>query len=202
MADDAIDFWFSTGSTYTYLTVSRLEQVAAKEGVRFNWRPFSVRQIMREQNNTPFATKPVKMAYMWRDIERRAAMYGLGVKVPAPYPLQEFDLANRLAVLGLAEGWGKPYIVASYRRWFVDGLEPGLEPNLSASLAEAGQRTARSVERAGGDDVVELYEAATAEARRLGVFGSPSFAVRGEVFWGDDRLDDAIAWFRHGRLKP
>lgn len=46
------------------------------------------------------------------------------------------------------------------------------------------------------------YEAATAEARRLGVFGSPSFAVRGEVFWGDDRLDDAIAWFRHGRLTP
>jgi 2-hydroxychromene-2-carboxylate isomerase len=201
MADDAIDFWFSTGSTYTYLTVSRLEQVAAAQDVRFNWRPFSVRAIMREQNNTPFATKPVKMAYMWRDIERRAAMYGLAAKVPAPYPLQEFDLANRLALLGLAEGWGKPYIVASYRRWFVDGQEPGLEPNLSASLAEAGQQTARSVERAGGDDVVELYEAATNEARKLGVFGSPCFAVRGEVFWGDDRLDDAIAWFRHGSLE-
>ncbi|MFO1160877.1 MAG: DsbA family protein [Reyranellaceae bacterium] len=202
MAGDAIDFWFSTGSTYTYLTVSRLEQVAAAQGVRFNWRPFSVRQIMREQNNVPFATKPVKMAYMWRDIERRAAMYGLAVKVPAPYPLQEFDLANRLALLGLAEGWGKPYIVASYRRWFVDGQEPGREPNLSASLAEAGQQTARTVERAGGGDVVEMYEAATDEARTLGVFGSPSFAVRGEVFWGDDRLDDAIAWFRKGSLKP
>ncbi|MGE4080143.1 MAG: 2-hydroxychromene-2-carboxylate isomerase [Reyranella sp.] len=202
MADDAIDFWFSTGSTYTYLTVSRLEQVAAAQGVRFNWRPFSVRAIMQEQNNRPFAGKPVKMAYMWRDIERRAAMYGLAAKVPAPYPLKEFDLANRVSLLGLAEGWGKPYIVASYRRWFVDGQEPGLEPNLSASLAEAGQQTARAVERAGGDDVAELYEAATDEARKLGVFGSPSFAVRGEVFWGDDRLDDALAWFRHGSLKP
>jgi 2-hydroxychromene-2-carboxylate isomerase len=199
---NAIDFWFSTGSTYTYLTVSRLEKVAAAQGVRFNWRPFSVRAIMREQNNSPFAGKPVKMGYMWRDVERRAAMYGVEARVPAPYPLQEFDLANRLALLGLAEGWGKSYIVASYRRWFVDGQEPALEPNLSASLADVGQETARTVERAGGDDVVESYEAATAEARRLGIFGSPTFAVTGELFWGDDRLDDALSWFRHGRLQP
>jgi len=200
MAKDAIDFWFSTGSTYSYLTVSRIDQVSAREGVRFNWRPFSVRAIMREQKNTPFVGKPVKMAYMWRDIERRAGMYGLAVRVPAPYPIQQFDLANRIAVLGMAEGWGKPYIVASYRRWFVDGHEPAIEPNLSASLAEVGQQAARVVDRAGGDDVLELYEAATAEANKLGVFGSPSFAVDGEVFWGDDRLEDAIKWFRRGSL--
>lgn len=140
---DAIDFWFSTGSTYTYLTVSRLQKVEAETGVRFNWRPFSVRMLMREQNNIPFATKPIKTQYMWRDIERRAAMYGLEAKVPAPYPLQQFDLANRLALLGLEEGWGKPYIVASYRRWFVDGEEPGLEPNLSATSRRPG-RTRRA----------------------------------------------------------
>jgi len=200
VAEDVIDFWFSTGSTYTYLTVSRLPALSAAKGMRFNWRPFSVRAIMREQNNTPFAGKPVKAAYMWRDIERRAAMYGLRANVPAPYPLKEFDLANKLAILGLAEGWGIPYIQASYRRWFVDGQEPGQEPNLSASLAEVGQDAARCRERAGGDDVAELYDAATQEAKKLGVFGSPTFAVRGELFWGDDRLDDALSWFRHGRL--
>ena len=202
MASDAIDFWFSTGSTYTYLTVSRLPEVAKKTGVRFNWRPFGVRTIMREQNNVPFVGKPVKTAYMWRDIARRAAMYGLPVKVPAPYPLKEFDLANRLAVLGLAEGWGIPYVRASYRRWFAEGQEPGIEPNLSASLAAVGQDTKRAVERSTGDDVMELYESATEEAKKLGIFGSPTFAVRGELFWGDDRLDDAINWFRHGSLKP
>jgi 2-hydroxychromene-2-carboxylate isomerase len=201
MAADAIDFWFSTGSTYTYLTVSRLPSFAAAHGVRFNWRPFSVRAIMREQNNIPFAGKPVKTAYMWRDIERRAAMYGLSAKVPVPYPLKEFDLTHRLAILGLAEGWGIPYLQASYRRWFVDGQEPGLEPNLSQSLAEAGQHAARCVERAGGADVAALYDAATAEAKALGVFGSPTFAVDGELFWGDDRLDDALKWFRNGRLQ-
>ncbi|MFI4998472.1 MAG: 2-hydroxychromene-2-carboxylate isomerase [Reyranellales bacterium] len=202
MVGDMIDFWFSTGSTYTYLAVSRLDDVAAAEGVRFTWKPFSVRAIMREQNNIPFTNKPVKTAYMWRDIERRAAGYGMPVKVPVPYPLKEFDLANRLAVLGLAEGWGKSYIKASYRRWFVDGHEPGLEPNLTASLAEVGQDAARCVERAGGDDVIEIYEAATDEARGLGIFGSPTFAVGREIFWGDDRLADALSWYRHGRIKP
>jgi 2-hydroxychromene-2-carboxylate isomerase len=197
---DAIDFWFSTGSTYTYLAVSRLEKVAAAQGIRFNWRPFSVRAIMREQNNVPFATKPVKMGYMWRDIERRAALDDLEAKVPAPYPLQEFDLANRLALLGLDEGWGKPYIVASYRRWFVDGQEPALEPNLSASLREVGQDPARVVEQARSERIGRAYDAATDEARRLGIFGSPTFALHGELFWGDDRLDDALRWLRHGRL--
>ncbi|MBI2735643.1 MAG: 2-hydroxychromene-2-carboxylate isomerase [Rhodospirillales bacterium] len=197
---DAIDFWFSTGSTYAYLTVSRLQKVEATTGVAFNWRPFSVRTIMREQNNTPFATKPIKMGYMWRDIERRAAMYGLEAKVPAPYPLQQFDLANRLALLGLEEGWGKSYVVASYRRWFVDGQEPGLEPNLSASLGEVGQDPVRVVGQAQSDRIGGVYVAATDEARRLGIFGSPTFVVRGELFWGDDRLDDAICWLKHGRL--
>ena len=199
---DAIDFWFSTGSTYTYLTVSRLQMVEAETGVRFNWRPFSVRALMREQNNIPFATKPIKMGYMWRDIERRAVMYGLEAKVPAPYPLQQFDLAHRLALLGLEEGWGKPYIVASYRRWFVDGQEPAMEPNLSASLKEAGQDPARVVPLAEAERIGQVYTAATDEARRLGLFGSPTFAVAGELFWGDDRLDDALSWFRHGSLRP
>ena len=201
MSEGEIDFWFSTGSTYTYLAVSRLDKVAARAGVRFNWRPFSVRAIMREQNNIPFANKPIKSQYMWRDIARRAALYGLEARVPVPYPLQEFDLANRLALLGLAEGWGKPYIVASYRRWFVDGQEPGREPNLSASLAEVGQKVTDAVERASRDEVIKRYEAATDEARKLGIFGSPTFVVGGELFWGDDRLDDALSWLRHGSLK-
>jgi len=201
MAGDSIDFWFSVGSTYTYLTASRLEQVAATEGVTFNWKVFSVRTIMREQNNAPFVGKPVKTAYMWRDIGRRAAGYGLSARLPAPYPLKELDLACRIALLGLAEGWGKPYIVASYRRWFVDGHEPAQEPNLSASLAEVGQQATRVVARAAGDDVVETYEDNTHQARRLGIFGSPTFAVGGELFWGDDRLDDALTWYRQGSLQ-
>lgn len=195
-----IDFWFSVGSTYTYLTVMRLGQVEREAGIPFRWRPFSVRQIMIEMDNIPFRTKPVKAAYMWRDIERRAALYRLKARVPAPYPLAEWDRANRVAVLGAAEGWVADYARATYRRWFEDGLEPGSEPNLSACLREIGQDPALVVARAETAEIGDAYEAATAEARALDIFGSPSFVVNGEVFWGDDRLDDAIAWHRNGTL--
>ena len=195
-----IDFWFSIGSTYTYLSVMRLDEVARETGIAFRWRPFSVRQIMIEMNNIPFRTKPVKSAYMWRDVERRAAMYGLKCHAPAPYPLTDWDAANRVAVLAAAEGWVAPYARAAYRRWFGEGLEPGIEPNLSQSIRESGEDPARVIARAAGEDIGDAYEKATAEARALGIFGVPTFVVGKELFWGDDRLDDAISWRRQSSL--
>lgn len=195
-----IDFWFMIGSTYTYLTVSRLRQVEAATGIRFRWRPFNVRAIMQEMNNIPFATKPIKLAYMWRDVERRASKYGLSSKVPAPYPLKNLELANRVAVLGASEGWCADYARATYRRWFVDGKEAGAEPNLSESLREIGQDPGRIIPAASEDSVGRALEAATAEAKGLKIFGAPTFVARGELFWGDDRLEDAIAWHTSGTL--
>ena len=85
-----IKFWFSIASTYTYLSVSRIADVIRQTGIELRYKPFSVRSIMVEQNNIPFRTKPVKLAYMWRDIERRAALYGLPFAGLAPYPLKDF----------------------------------------------------------------------------------------------------------------
>src|SRR6185312_15440440 len=121
--------------------------------VRFNWHPFNVRDIMVEQNNRPFVGKPVKAAYMWRDIERRAAMYDLPIKVPAPYPLKEMELANRVAILAARGGWCADYAVATYKRWFQNGLEPGSEPNLSESLREIGRDAHRVVAEAKSDEI-------------------------------------------------
>jgi 2-hydroxychromene-2-carboxylate isomerase len=201
-ANDTIDFWFTVGSTYTYLTVSRLHEVEAATGIRFRWRPFNARAIMQEMNNVPFATKPIKLAYMWRDVERRASKYEVPLKVPAPYPLKNFDLASRVAVLGEMEGWCPNYVRASYRRWFVEGKEVGAEPNLSESLSEIGQDPDRVIAAANAETVGRAYDENTNEAKRLNIFGSPSFVVGGEVFWGDDRLDDAIAWHTNGTLRP
>ncbi len=194
MAD--IDFWFSIGSTYSYLSVMRLERVAAESGVTFGWRPFNVRQVMKEMNNIPFAGKPVKAAYMWRDIERRAAGYGLSPKIPAPYPLPQLERANRVAIVGAADGWCQAYVTETYRRWFDEGQPAGEEPNLSESVAVAGADPAEVLERADSAEGVEALLAATEEAKALGIFGSPSFIVGKELFWGDDRLDDAIAWVK------
>ena len=194
-----MDFWFSIGSTYTYLTVARLARIEADAGVEIRWRPFNVRHVMVSQNNIPFKDKPVKTAYMWRDIERRAAGYALPVRVPAPYPLPDLPLVNQIALLGLREGWGRAFVEAAYRGWFVDGLAPDHGDGLARALDAAGVG-ADAGERARAEDVVAALAAETDEAMRLGVFGSPSFVVGDEVFWGDDRLEDALAWAT-GRLR-
>src|SRR5213080_1273656 len=94
-----MDFFLSLASTYTYLSVNRAEQLAAKAGVLLHWRPFSVRTLMIEQNNRPFAGKPVKMAYMWRDLERRAQRHRIPFARIPPYPVDADGLANRVATL-------------------------------------------------------------------------------------------------------
>ena len=195
-----IDFWYSIGSTYTYLTVMRLQDYARENGVSFRWRPFNVRSLMIEQKNIPFTGKPEKTSYMWRDIERRAAKYSLPVSVPAPYPLEELALANQVALLGHREGWGQEYTIESYRLWFVEGQPAGSEPNISEALRRAGQEPARALENARSPEIIQALVAETGICRDAGVFGAPSFVVDREVFWGDDSLDDAVSWRKYGKL--
>ena len=196
---DRIDFWFSIGSTYTYLTVSRLSRVEVETGATFKWRPYNVRHVMVAQNNVPFANKPEKSAYMWRDIERRAAGYGLAPKIEVPYPIPDLPFVNRVALLGMREGWGRTFVEAAYRVWFEGGILPDQGDGLERSLAAAGQGL-DAAERAGSDEIIGALAAETEEAMRVGVFGSPTFVVGGEVFWGDDRLEDAVKWAQDGRL--
>ena len=195
MAQPQIDFWFSIGSLYTYLAVMRLPEVEAQSGESFRWRPFSIRTIMIEMDNIP-AKKPVKMAYSWRDLERRAQQYGHPFAKRPPYPLKNFDLTNRIAIVGAQEGWCADYVRAAYKAWFLEHNEAGGDENNRASLRAAGQDPDRVLQIAGSDEITNAYEAATAEARDLGIFGVPTFATGGELFWGDDRLDDAVRWHR------
>lgn len=195
-----IEFWFSIGSTYTCLSVMRLPAFAREHGVAFEWRPFNVRSILMAQGNPPFAGKPEKSAYMWRDIERRARKYGLDVSVPAPYPIEHLALANQVALLGMREGWGRDYVGATYRRWFQNAEPAGSEPNLSGSLREIGQDPQRVLDLAGSKAMADALTAETTRAKHLGIFGAPTFVVGDELFWGDDRLDDAVSWARSGRV--
>ena len=190
-----IDFYFSIGSTYTYLTITRILDVEKKHSVKFNWKPFSVRAIMKEMNNIPFPKEKVnKVNYMWRDIERRAKGYGFFAKTPVPYPLTQFDLANKLAILGLEEGWGVDYVRLTYKRWFQEGKEPAVDPNISEICNELKIDKNKVIEKANSNKIEKEYLANTESARKNKVFGSPSFIVGNEMFWGDDRMEDAITW--------
>ncbi|MDP5216752.1 2-hydroxychromene-2-carboxylate isomerase [Ruegeria sp. 2205SS24-7] len=195
-----IDFWFSIGSTYTFLTVMRLPEWARERDVTLRWRPFNVRRVMTEQNNIPFANKPEKTAYMWRDIQRRAAKYKLRCALPAPYPISDLPLANQVALRGMSEDWGIPFVRNCYRLWFEDGIEAGSEANLTEALHRADQDPMQILARAQDPETVAELAAETETAADTGVFGAPSFVVRGEVFWGDDRLEDALSWSRLGHV--
>ena len=190
-----IDFYFSIGSTYTYLTVTRILDVENKHQVKFNWKPFSVRAIMKEMNNIPFPKEKMnKVNYMWRDIERRAERYGFFAKTPVPYPLSEFDLANQIAILGLEKDWGIDYVRLTYKKWFQEGKEPAIEPSISEVCNELKLNKDEITSEALKKEIQDKYEANTNSARENKIFGSPSFVVKNEVFWGDDRMEDAIKW--------
>ena len=201
MAEGAIDFWFTMGSTYSYLSVMRLADVERTTGIKFQWRPFHLLIILQEMKHVPFADKPAKCRYMWRDIERRAALHGLPGKLPAPYPAKQSVVANLVAIVGMREGWGADFVRAAYRHWFQQGEETGSEPNLSASLRDIGQDPVRVLALASAAEANHRLLAETDTARRLGIFGSPTFAIGEELFWGDDRVDDAVSWYRHGALR-
>ena len=191
-----IDFYFSIGSTYTYLTVNRLHKVAEKENIKFNWHPFSVRKIMMDMDNIPFTppAKKIKSDYMWRDIERRAEGYGFFAKTPVPYPLSEFDLANQIAIFGFEKGWGEKFVMLTYKKWFQEGKEPAIEPSISEVCAELNLNKDEIISEANSENIEAKYNENTNSARENKIFGSPSFIVKNELFWGDDRMEDAIKW--------
>ena len=122
---------------------------------------------------------------------------GFFAKTPAPYPLSEFDLANKIAILGLKEGWGIDYVRLTYKRWFQEGKEPATEPNISEICAELKLNKEQVISKANVEEIEKEYLANTDIARKNKVFGSPSFIVNGEIFWGDDRMEDAITWSKN-----
>ena len=128
-------------------------------------------------------------------------MHGLPTTILAPYPAKQSIVANLVATVGMREGWGADFARAAYRRWFQLGQETGSEPNVSSSLLDIGQDPDRVLAIANARETNDALLEETRAARQLGIFGSPTFAVGPELFWGDDRLEDAISWCRYGQVR-
>lgn len=189
-----ITVWLSIGSTYSYLTALRINAIKQEKDLNLLVKPISIRVIMKSMDNIPFPpSKKTKVDYMWRDIERRAEWYGLPKpKLPAPYPLQAFDQANKVGIVLNQQGKYLEYFEETYRIWFVSGIEAGSEENLRLVFNSMQLNYDDIMHRAGDGIIQKIYEENTEEAKQIGVFGAPSFSVGNEIFWGDDRLEDAI----------
>ena len=203
MTKPQIDFFYFFGSGYAYLSAMRIDEAAEEAGVDVRWRPFSVRALMKE-NNIGLRDQPGKMRYIWRDIERRAAWHGIPFVKPPIWPTDPDELANRAAIVAFAEGWGHDYTLASLRSWYLEGLPLGEPEALKQVLSALGRDDAEVEAKANSDQTRAAYAAETDVARKLGIFGSPAFVANGEVFWGDDRLEEALAWAKgaHPAGKP
>ena len=190
-----LDFWFEFASTYSYPAAMRIASLAAAAGVTVRWQPFLLGPIFKAQgwDTSPFNIYPDKGRYMWRDLERLCAALDLPFKRPHPFP-QGSLLPARVAVLGLAEGWGEDFVRAVYRAQFGEGRVISEPTVIGELLAGLGVDPAATLAQAQSDATKGKLRAQTEEAQRLGIFGAPSFVVNGELFWGNDRLEQALAW--------
>ena len=187
-----LNFWFDFGSTYSYLTVSRIGALAAARGVALDWRPFSLAAVRdRLQLPFPFPPSSPKTAYMWLDLERRARALGLPYRRPETYPVNAL-LTARAALLGVPEGWCQRFTEQVFRLHWVEGRLIGTDDNIRSALASIGLDVDAVLARAQSPEITQRLEQQCADALSRGIFGAPSFVVDGELFWGDDRLEMAL----------
>ena len=191
-----ITAWLSIGSTYTYLTAMRINSVQIQQDLKFHIRPISIREIMKSMNNIPFPpSKKAKVDYMWRDIQRRSKFYSIPEPLSqVPYPLQDFDKANLVGIVMNKRGKYLEYLKETYRLWFLKGIEAGSEENLRSVFSKLNMEPDDVLQEASSNKTSSAYEEETELARVKGIFGAPSFTVKDEIFWGDDRLEDAIRY--------
>ncbi len=192
-----VQFWYEFASTYSYLSAMRIEPLAAAAGVAVEWKPFLLGPIFHAQgwDTSPFNLYPAKGRYMVRDGERLAAERGLKFALPQPFP-QNSLLAARLALVGAEEGWIAPFTCAVFAAEFADGAQIADRARLASILDGLRLEYQRILSRIDEPQIKERLKQQTAEAQRLGIFGAPSFVSGGELFWGDDRLEPALAWAR------
>jgi 2-hydroxychromene-2-carboxylate isomerase len=190
-----IEIWFEFGSNYSYLSVMRIEAAAAAQGVRVRWRPFLLGPIFRSLgwNTSPFVLQAQKGSYVWRDMERQCAKYGLPWRKPTVFP-RAATLAMKVAAANTDAAWIGRYCQAFMTKNFALDEDIDSVEQIRSVLTQVGADAQRVIEAAQSTKSQSQLREATEEAQRRGIFGAPTFFVRGEMFWGNDRLDDALAF--------
>ncbi|KQT45309.1 disulfide bond formation protein DsbA [Methylobacterium sp. Leaf456] len=192
-----LEFWYEFASTYSYLAAMRIEALAEAADVEIRWRPFLLGPIFAAHGwtNSPFVLYPAKGRNMWRDLDREAARYGLPpVTRPSPFP-QNSLAATRAATYGADHDWLVPFSKAVFETSFARG-ESIAEPAAVAKVLDRIGLDGTAILRAASAETNKgRLKVAGEEARSRGIYGAPSFlAEDGELFWGNDRLEQALAW--------
>jgi 2-hydroxychromene-2-carboxylate isomerase len=185
-------FYFDLGSPYAYLAAERLDEVLPDEPVA--WRPVSLGALFKLADRGSWSLgDPERRRAGMAEVQRRATAYGLpAVRWPDPWP-GNYLMAMRAATYAERTGRGREFARSAYRRAFQQGNDLSVPSHLLAAAADAGLDP-RDTETATQDPEIKLaLRQATDAAHDRGVFGVPTIATETELFWGDDRLEEAAA---------
>ncbi len=192
-----LEFWFDFASTYSYVAASRIERLCKDAGVELIWKPFTLGPIFAMQgwNDSHFNLNRRRGDYMWRDMERLTAKLGLPWKRPSQFPRNSVP-ALRIACAIAGESWCGEYIRRIYVANFGEDRDIAQTSVILDVLRELGQN---------GDEIFALaaspehrgdLRSNTERAIQRGIFGAPNCVVGEELFWGEEAMEDAIAWGR------
>jgi 2-hydroxychromene-2-carboxylate isomerase len=190
-----IEFWFDFGSNYSYLSMMRIRRAAAAANLRVELKPFMLGPIFKSLGweTSPFVLQTLKGDYVRRDMRRQGVKYGLRWQRPSLFPRNAL-LAARIALQGEGTSWLEDFCEQVMLANFADDREVGDEAVLAGILAGLGADSAEIIAAAKTDACNAALRARTADAQARGIFGAPMFFVGDEMFWGNDRLEDAIAY--------
>jgi 2-hydroxychromene-2-carboxylate isomerase len=191
MPSPPLTFYFDLGSPFAYLTAERLNTLLPEP---VHWQPVLLGGLFRLTGRSSWALGDYQRRQAgMADIERRALSYGLPpMRWPDPWPA-DYLTAMRATTYAFSIGRGRDFVMQAYRDAFQRGLELSVADNVLSSAARAGLDA--DAVRAGASDpeIKQALRDATDAAYDRGVFGVPTIAIGDELFWGDDRLEDAAA---------
>ena len=188
-----IEFWFEFGSNYSYLSVMRIENAAREKAVPIIWKPFLLGPIFRAMGmaNSPFVLQKEKGAYVWRDMERQCRKYGLQWRQPSAFPRRGV-VPSRVALIGADQPWIGAFCRRVMELNFVLDQDINQADRLAPILRDLCLSAETILDEAQAEPVKQRLRDQTEQARCRGIFGAPTFFVGNEMFWGNDRLDDAL----------
>ncbi|KAB8052361.1 2-hydroxychromene-2-carboxylate isomerase [Janthinobacterium sp. FT14W] len=189
-----LEFWFDFGSNYSYLSAMRIEALAREKKVQVIWKPFLLGVVFKALGweTSPFVLQKIKGDYTWRDMARQCDKYDLPWRQPTAFPRTAL-LPMRVALVGADQGWIAPFARRMMTMNFADDRDIDKLEAVSEALTGLGLDAGAIVALALTPDNKLRLRRQTEQAQALHLFGAPSFLSDGELFWGNDRLDDALA---------
>ena len=187
-----LDFYFSTISPYTYLSLPRFRALVEKGGLDVRWKPLDIMALFARTGGTPVGQRPqARQDYRLADMARQAKRAGVPINVkPAHFPTNAAPSSYAIIAAQKAGGGDMFALVeAVLAACWAEEKNIAEDDVVKAALKGAGFDPALA--DSGLLTGAEVYGRNLEEAVAAGVFGAPSFVTEdGAVFWGQDRIDD------------